>query len=375
LKAVILAGGYATRLRPLSCSNPKLLFPVVGVPLIDLMVRWLKQAGIDDVILAVNHLSDKLRTEIGAKRLGSKITFSIEENPLGTAGPIRLAKNFLGDEPFVVINGDIVSDVNLKQMIRSHEENNAKATVSLVTVPDARQYGAAELNQAGRITKFEEKSAQRKSQTVNAGVYVLDPSIIHLIPPARPSSMESMIFPRLASEGSIWGQKHAGYWYDIGTIPNYLKANKELLVRFHNTSPSKLAQHERPGQSKPAAFMGDRVAFQLLERQSGPGIPVNGVSITQPCFIGEASTLRPGASIGPSTILARGVNVDHGSKVRDSIIFEYTSIAGDCHIDGAIIGERVSIGSGTKIGPGAIIAGEVNIPSNSIIKQKAIVLN
>jgi NDP-sugar pyrophosphorylase family protein len=374
LKALILAGGYATRLRPLSCSNPKLLFPVVGVPLIDIMVGWLREAGIDDVILAVSHMSDKLRIEVGEGRLGSKITLSVEENPLGTAGPIRLAKELLDDEPFVVVNGDIVSDIELKQMINTHEEKEAKATVSLVTVPDARPYGTVEVDADGRITEFEEKSKKRRSHAVNAGVYVLDPSVIQLIPPSKPTSMELMVFPRLASEGGIWAWNHTGYWYDIGTIPDYLRANRELLARLHRNRPS--GAYDRGRQAvRQAELAGEASTLQLLETRSRSIETSHGTVIKQPSYIGEGSMLQRDITLGPGAILSRGVSIDDGATVRDSIIFEQTSLGRDCVVDGAIIGERVNVGPGTRIGRGAVIAGEVNIPARTLIKQRAVILN
>ncbi len=375
MKAIILAGGYATRLRPLSCSNPKLLFPIVGVPLIDHMVNWLGNAGIDEVILAVNHLSDKLRTEIGLERLGSKITFSIEENPLGTAGPIRLVKDELDEEAFVVVNGDIVSDINLKQMIKHHEDNKAKATIGLTTVRDSSPYGTVETNDSGRITRFEEKSKNRKSHTINAGVYVLDPSIIQLIPPAIASSMERMIFPQLVEEKGIWGWKHTGYWYDIGTIPEYLRANMELLNQFRPKHTLKTTHEETTTASLQHDSERQVSGPQLLERRSAHAVSSPSTVIKEPCYIGEGSVLQRGAILGPRAILSKGVAVDGGTRVRDSIIFEYTSLGGDCVVDGAIIGERVSIGAGTRIGRGAIIAGEVVVPSHSLIRQKAVILN
>ncbi len=202
VKALILAGGYATRLRPLGCSNPKLLFPVVGVPLIDLMVSWLKEAGIGEVILAVNHLSERLRIEAGERRLGTKVILSVEENPLGTTGPIRLAKRLLEDQPFVVVNGDVVSDINLREMVKSHEEHEAEATVGLVAVLDPKPYGSVAIDLKGRVTRFEEKpKGLRGSGLINAGAYVLDPSIMDRIPGGRPVSMEFAIFPELAAEG------------------------------------------------------------------------------------------------------------------------------------------------------------------------------
>jgi len=276
------------------------------------MVSWLEEAGIDDVILAVNHLSDKLRIEIGESRRDSKITFSIEENPLGTAGPVRLTKDLLEDEPFVV--------------------------VSLAKVPDARPYGTAEVNDSGRITKFEEKPNKRKSQAINAGVYVLDPSVIQLIPPAIPSSMENMIFPKLVQDGGIWGCKHTGYWYDIGTIPEYLRANKELLTRFHSGSPSKIREHEGTSLSRQPEFANHTSGSQLLQHPSQLVGTHYEAIVKQPSYVGEGSVLHRGATLGPGAILSRGVAIDVGTSVRDSIIFEHTSIGRDCNVDGAIIG-------------------------------------
>ena len=179
--------------------------------------------------------------------------------------------------------------------------------------------------------------------------------------------MEQMIFPRLVLEEGIWGWKHKGYWYDIGTIPDYLRANKELLARFHASKPSKITAQSTTAS---ATF-----TFQLLESRSGTGETGHGATIKQPSFVGEGSTLHRGTTLGPGTILSRGVEVDEGSTIRDSIIFEYTSLGRDCVVDGAIVGERVTVGAGTRIGRGAMIAGEVSIPGHSLIKQKAVVLN
>jgi len=135
MRGLILAGGFATRLRPLSCSKPKLLFPIVGVPLVELMARWLSSGGVEQIILAVNHLSERLRIEVGQSVGGATVTFSVEELPLGTAGPIRLAANILDkDEPFFVINGDIVSNIDIRGMLALHQEKNADATIALVSV-------------------------------------------------------------------------------------------------------------------------------------------------------------------------------------------------------------------------------------------------
>ncbi len=345
MKCLILAGGFATRLRPLSCSKPKLLFPVVGVPLIDLMVTWLRRGGIDEVILAVNHLSDRLRIEVGEKRLGSRVRLSVEENPLGTAGPIRLARDLLDpDEPFVVVNGDIVADIDLKNMLATHIEHGALATIALASVPDPKPYGSVTMNPMGQITKFEEKSGSgTKSKLINAGAYILDPDIIKRIPSGRAVSTERAVFPQLTQRGKMWGWKHRGFWYDIGRIPDYIKANRELLKR--------------------------------RKVDGTPGKPGLAEAVKWPTYLGKGCRFDKGARLGPNTILSQNVHVKNRSVVQDSIVFEDTTVEEECRVYGALIGERVVVGSGTHIGKGSLVAGEITIPPRSVIKENSVILN
>ena len=346
MKGLILAGGFATRLRPLSCSKPKLLFPVVGVPLIDLMITWLKEGEVREVILAVNHLSERLRLDVGERRLGSKIRLSIETDPLGTAGPIRLARKFLdSDEPFVVVNGDIVSDINLGEMVRAHEEHSALATVALVSVSDPMQYGSVTLTPDGRIAKFAEKTAARsKSTLVNAGAYVLSPRVLDFIPRGGPASLERAVFPRLAEMGVMLGRKHNGYWYDIGRIPGYVKANMEIL--------------RKSGMRATPALKG----------------PMFDGKAVRPFHIGKGSRVQSGVRLGPNAILSDRVLVGKKSTVTDSVIFEDTAIGEKCVVEGALIGERVVIGKNSKVGRGAIVAGQISIPEGSAIRENSVVL-
>lgn len=346
MKGLILAGGFATRLRPLSCSKPKLLFPVVGVPLIDRMVAWLRKGGVDEVILAVNHLSDRLRIEVGEKRMGSQVRLSVEEKPLGTAGPMRLARDLLdASEPFVAVNGDIVSDIDLRSMWTTHIDHRALATIALASVPDPRPYGSVTMSPRGQITRFEEKTgSDNMSALINAGAYIADPEIIKRIPRGRAVSMEHAVFPRLAREGKLWGWRHQGYWYDIGRIPEYIRANRELLKRMKiEASPTN---------------------SRLME----------GEGVKWPTYLGKGSRIDRGVHLGPNTILSRNVHVKSGSVVRNSIIFEETTVEKQCRVDGALIGERVIVGKGTRIGRGSVVAGEITIPSGSVIRKNSVIL-
>ncbi len=347
MQGLILAGGFATRLRPLSCSKPKLLFPLVGIPLIDHMVNWFKDGGVRRVVLAVNHLSDKLKIEVGERRLGSEIIFSVEESPLGTGGPIRLARKVLDHkEPFIVANGDIVSDIDLSSVLRLHRESGAVATVALVSVREPRAFGSAALDSKGRIVRFEEKSKTSAGRGwINAGIYVLNPSVIDMIPSKRHVSLEREVFPKLARSLKMQGWKHRGFWYDIGKIPDYVRANRELL--------------RKPG-------------FDTYKRR---GQTVAGVRIIQPTHIGRGSILEKEASLGPYAILSESVKVDTGARVRDSIIFEETVIGENCVVEGSIVGERVNVGRETRIGKGSIVAGEIMIEEGTVIEQNSLVLN
>jgi mannose-1-phosphate guanylyltransferase len=345
LRGLILAGGYATRLRPLSCSKPKLLFPIVGVPLIESMARWLSSGGVDHIILAVNHLSDRLKIEVGHHVGGVRVEFSVEETPLGTAGPIRLAASLLSkDDPFFVINGDIVSNIDIRGMLALHEEKKADATIALVSVPDPTPYGSVLADSDGIVRKFEEKSeGPSATSLVNAGVYVLSHRVVGSIPAGRSVSLERDVFPKLIGNGRFHAWTHHGFWYDIGRVSEYVRTNKELL---------KKQEHK---------------ASEL--RESKP----NGVQIVRPAYLGTNARLGAGAKVGPLTILSDNVTVGDEAVVSNSIVFEETTIGDMTIVEDAIIGEKVVIGRGSRIGRGSIIAGQLSIPVGSVVSPNSVI--
>jgi mannose-1-phosphate guanylyltransferase len=347
LRGLILAGGFATRLRPLSCSKPKLLFPIVGVPLIESMARWLSSGGVDQIILAVNHLSERLKVEIGHRVGGVTVAFSVEKTPLGTAGPVRLAENLLRmDEPFLVINGDIVSDIDVQSMMALHKERKADATIALVSVPDHSPYGSVLTDSGGIVRKFEEKSENLSATSlVNAGVYVISPDVVGSIPVGRPVSLERDIFPRLVGNGRVQAWTHSGFWYDIGRVSEYVRANKELLQKQ---------------QLKAAEIVADN--------QSG-------THVVRPTYLGTMSHLGKGATVGPLTILSDNVTIGDEAIIRNSIIFEETTIGEKTIVEDSVIGEKVVIGRGSRIGPGSIIAGQLSIQSGSVVPPNSVILS
>lgn len=347
MKGLILAGGFATRLRPLSCSKPKLLFPLVGVPLVDRMASWFARGGVTELILAVNHLSDKLRIEVARRKPDTKTVLSIEESPLGTGGPVSLARPLLGnDEPVVVGNGDVFSDIDLRGLIAAHVRSGAEATIALVSVKDPRPFGLATLGGDDRIVGFEEKSQTKQSPGwINAGVYALNPEVVDMIPHGRPVSLEREIFPTLAQQNKLRGWKHSGFWYDIGKIPDYVIANRDLLKRAE---------------------------YQQVEGRFEKTLMVE---VTQPSFVGRDCVLESGARLGPETILSERVNVGKGVTVRETIVFEQTTLGENCLVEDSVIGEAVTIGKDARIGRGSIIAGQVAVPDGAVIKPGSMILN
>jgi NDP-sugar pyrophosphorylase family protein len=311
------------------------------------MLTWLKSGGVNETILAVNHLSEKLRMEIGEERLGSKVLFSVEKDPLGTAGPIRLAREMLGTgTSFVAVNGDIVSDIDLAEMVKAHQDHSAVATVALVSVKDPRQYGSVTMARDGLISKFEEKKPGRiRSGLINAGAYVLSPDVFDYIPDRGAASLERDTFPKLAEKGLIRGWKHHGYWYDIGRISEYRRANMELLAKSRVRESEGKRNDLRDGRAVPPLHVGNGVRFGKK------------------------------VQLGPNCILSERVTVGDRSNVRNSIVFEDTTIGNECALDGALVGERVAIGSRSKIGRGTIIAGEISLPDGSVVKPGSVVLS
>jgi NDP-sugar pyrophosphorylase family protein len=310
------------------------------------MVRWLSSGGVDQIILAVNHLSERLKIEVDHRVGGATVAFSVEESPLGTAGPIRLAANLLGkDEPFFAINGDIVSNIDIRSMLALHQEKNADATIALVSVRDSSPYGSVLTDSSGIVRKFDEKSeVLSAANLVNAGVYVLSPSVVSSIPLGRSFSLERDVFPKLVEKGRVRAWIHEGFWYDIGRVSEYVRTNRELLERQ---------------DPKASEFAAD------VEQ---------GRQVVRPAYLGKKTRLGVASKVGPLTILSDSVTVGDEAIVRNSIVFEETTIGEKTIVEDAIIGENVVIGKGSKIGSGSIIAGQLSIPAGSVVPPHSVVL-
>src|SRR4030066_1248252 len=244
MKALILAGGFGTRLRPLSCTRPKTLFPIVNKPLRQWIFERLAKNDIKEAILAVNQLTEYYIRQQRIPKSGLIVKYSHDppKTPLGTAGPIKKAENLIGhSEPFLVLNGDIFADVSYREILESHTKRKALATIALCKVEDPSRYGVAEMAEGERIKRFIEKPPKDAPppNLINAGVYVLSPEVFKLIPEGKAVSMEREIFPKLAKEGRLYGHFIEGLWMDIGKPEEYLQINKILLDALPTQTPKK----------------------------------------------------------------------------------------------------------------------------------------
>jgi NDP-sugar pyrophosphorylase family protein len=338
LKALVLAGGFGTRLRPLSCTRPKMLFPIVNQAMLDWTLKSLAGGGVETVVLAVNYMAEALVRYFGPTKFDLGIIYSREERPLGTGGPIKKAGDLLvDDEPFLVLNGDIISDINYKQLVEYHEGKGGLATIALIHVPDPSRYGAVELDGNGRVLRFVEKPehGMAPSNLINAGVYVLEKEVLDYIPEGRKVSTENEVFPILAKEGKLFGFEARGMWVDVGVPESYLEANSQMLQKLGGIT-------------------------------SGDNYEVSkSAKILEPCYIGSGVQIGAHSVIGPNTSICDHVHIGEGCRVENSIVFPGVTIGDYSSIRNAIIGENASIERWVKIESGSLI-GDYAIISDSV---------
>jgi mannose-1-phosphate guanylyltransferase len=227
-KAFILAGGKGTRLRPITYEIPKPLIPLQGKPILEHVIDLMRMYDVRDIILSIGYLGEKIKEYFhDEKRLGVKISFVEEEEELGTGGPLRLAKEYLKDT-FVMVNGDNLINIDLYKMYQAHCENRATATIALTTIDDPSSYGVAVL-EGNKIVKFIEKPKKEltPSKLINTGLYILEPSVVNMVPAGGFSLIEKDVFPRIAEKGELYGYLFSGQWFDTGTPERYERALRE----------------------------------------------------------------------------------------------------------------------------------------------------
>ena len=334
MQAVVLVGGEGTRLRPLTLTQPKPALALVDRPFIRYMVDWLGHHGVDEVVMACGFRPADLRAALGDGVPGGvSIRYLEEDEPLGTAGPVRLAadRGLLGEQ-FMVLNGDVLTDLDLTALQRQHSETDAVITLALYPVEDPSSYGLVRTAADGEVLGFLEKPDPEQIDTdqINAGAYVVESSALELIPPGRAVSIEREVFPRLVGRG-LFGRRLEGYWMDIGTPQRYLQASWDILEGAVRTD---------------------------LPQTGGP-------------FIDASARVAPEATIEPRAVVRAGCVVEPGALVAESVLLDGCRIGAEAVIRGAILGPEVELGERAEIAPGAVIGRGARIAPGARVGRDA----
>jgi mannose-1-phosphate guanylyltransferase len=351
LQAVILAGGVGTRLRPLTARVPKPIVTLVDRPFIAFMLEWLRSHGVDDVILSCGFLAESVRDVLGdGAAYGMRLRYVDEPEPLGTGGAIKHAEALL-DDRFLVCNGDVLTDIDLSAQVAQHEQTGAAATLALIGVADPSAYGLVRLAEDRSVREFFEKPAgvQADEEMISAGAYVLERSVLDLIPPGRPVSIEREIWPALIGNG-LYGYAASGYWLDIGSPQRYMQASFDIIQGQMMTSLAAGLGTEHLSIDESATIKGRVVA---------------------PALIGERCVLEPGVNAGGLVVLGRGVSVGEDTRLERAVVLDGAQIGPRCVLRDCVVAERAQIGAHTEVSGGAVIGADAVIGAHNVIARGA----
>ncbi len=334
MQALVLAGGEGTRLRPLTYTTPKPVIPLAGRPFLTFMLDWLRGHGVTEVILSCGFRSDAVREVLGDIHNGMRLRYVVEAEPLGTAGPVRLAldEGVLEDR-LLVLNGDVLTDIDLSAQLARHADTGARATLALIAVEDTASYGVVPTDSEGRVEAFLEKSAgPAPTNRINAGAYVIEREVIaERVPPGRAVSFEREVFPQLVGEGLV-GYPAEGYWVDIGTPERYLEATHDLLAgRIESTLPAR----DETGS-----------------------------------LIGEGC-LTAGAHVGPQSVLGRMCSVGSDSTIERSVLHDRVTVGAHCVLRDGVLAEGVRVGDRARVEPGAIVGAGAHVADGAVVPPDA----
>jgi mannose-1-phosphate guanylyltransferase len=365
MQALILAGGQGTRLRPLTSTVPKPVVPLVGRPFISYMLEWLRGHGVDDVILGCGHMANGVREVLGdGESLGIHLRYIEEPEPLGTGGALKFAEDLL-DERFFMLNGDVLSDIDLTAQLAQHEQTGALATLALMPVEDPSAYGLVPLHPDKSVREFVEKPGPEQTETdlINAGAYIIERRVLDGMAPAGTNiSIEREVFPTLVGKG-LYGYPADGYWLDIGTPERYLQGTFDILEGNVKTELGRRLGEAGYALADGADVQGRVVAPALVGAGSTVAL---GAIVGGRAVLGENATVGAGAHI-ESSVLLDGASVGERTTVRGSIIGRGAQIGAHCHLDDRVVlGEGVKLGSDNVLTAGARIFPGVQLPEGAI---------
>lgn len=348
LKALLLVGGFGTRLRPLTLSKPKPLVEFINKPILIHQVEALKKVGVDEIILAINYQPEKMEAFLAEteNKYGVKLTISKEDTPLGTGGPIGLAKKYLekteGDEIFV-FNSDVTCKFPLQEMLDFHKKHGKEGTIAVTQVKDPSKFGVIISDENKRILQFIEKPKEFVGDRINAGLYVFNKKVLNRFEP-KPTSIEREIFPQMAKEGELYTFELDGFWADVGQPKEYLVGTNLYLNHLRLTQPEVLAKTEE-GKYK----------------------------IEGNVFIDPSSKIEEGCVIGPNVVIGKNVEIKKGVRVINSVLLDGCVIEEHSYISGSIIGWKSKISRWVRVEGLSMLGEEVTV-KEGVYVNKTIVL-
>lgn len=321
MQAVILVGGEGTRLRPLTSSTPKQMLPIMGIPMLEGVLLQLARHGIDEAILSLGYLPDRfIEAYPNGECAGVKLRYAVEPEPLDTAGAVRFAAQELGaEETFVVVNGDVLTDLDVSALVAFHRERGAEGTIALHPVDDPSRFGVVPTDANGRVIAFVEKPPIEEAPTnlINAGTYVFEPSVLERIGLGERISIERVTFPAMVADGSLYAMADESYWLDTGTPEAYLQAHYDILE----------------GRRSPS--------FLNVNLENGS-------------LILKGAELDPHASIHTS-VIGQGARVEEGAVIKRSVLLEGAHIKRGARVEGSIVGANASVGVNSVLGPTSVV--------------------
>jgi mannose-1-phosphate guanylyltransferase/phosphomannomutase len=353
MKAVIMAGGEGTRLRPLTSNAPKPMMPIVNQPMMEHIVNLLKKHGFDEIVVTVAFLANHIRTYFGdGSELGVRMVYATEETPLGTAGSVRNAMDVL-TERFLVISGDVVTDIDLASIVRFHDERDALATIGLTPVENPLEFGIVITREDGSIERFLEKPTwgQVFSDTINTGIFVLEPEIFDYIEPDRQVDFSGEVFPAVLADGKpLYGAVAEGYWEDVGTLEAYVRAHKDVL-------------DGRVDLDVPGFEISDGVFL-------GEGAEIHpDAEIVGPAVIGDFCRIEADARLGEYTVLGTNVRVRAGADLERAVVHDNTYIGEGVRLRGATVGRACDLRNGVRAEEGVVLGDECFVGEQAVLSS------
>ena len=342
MQALILAGGKGTRLRPLTVYTPKPIVPICNRPFLLYQIDTLKRAGITDITLSLSYQPQKIEQQLGdGSDYGVNLKYTVETQPMGTAGAYKYAEDLIR-EPTVVFNGDILTDLDLKTVIREHTEREATATIVLTPVSNPSAYGLVETEADGRVRRFLEKPKPDEItvNTINAGTYILEPRVLDLIPAGENHSFEYGLFPKLLERGERFFAHipQRTYWMDIGTPARYLEAHHDLLA--------------------------NRVGRIHIKNRRGNFDAATIAEIDDASVIADQCTIKPGAQI-INSVLGPGCFIEEKARVENSVIWPHTRVGAGAQVFNAVIGRGCHVGRSAQVGTGTVLGDKASLTDYS----------